>query len=323
MKRRAFITLLGTAAAAWPLVARAQQMRRIGVLVNIAENDPQAPARLAAIRAGLREHGWSNNILDVVFSAADASRLRAHAAQLLALKPDVIFAGNTSALAAVHHETRSVPVVFAQVEDPVANGFVASLSRPGGNVTGFANFEDAIPTKWIELIKEFAPGLARVAFIYDPANPAGARNLRTMSTAGWSIGIEVSGASVGNVAAIDQAIGSIAQSHAAGLVVNGGAATATHRDRIIALAERYRLPAIYPYRYFITSGGLACYGVNTIDLYRRAMSYVDRILKGEKPADLPVQQPTRFEFLINLKAAKAIGLDVSPTLLASADEVIE
>jgi putative ABC transport system substrate-binding protein len=327
LKRREFITLLGGTAAAWPLIARAQQserVRRVGVLVNIAESDPQAPARLAAIRNGLRERGWSDSLqLDVRFSPADADGLRALAAELLALKPDVIFAGNTSSLGAVHRETRTVPVVFAQVEDPVANGFIASLARPGGNITGFTNFEDAMPAKWLEMLKELAPGIVRIGFLYDPTNPAGLRNLKTIEAAGSLLGVEVSGTAVDSVAAIDSAIASIAAGRAAGLVVLGGATTATHRDRIIALAELYRLPAIYPYRYFVASGGLASYGTDTIDLYRRAMSYVDRILRGEKPAELPVQQPTRFEFLVNLKAAKAIGLEVPPTLLSRADEVIE
>jgi putative ABC transport system substrate-binding protein len=327
MKRREFITLLGGAAAVWPLAARAQQaerMRRVGVLVNIAETDRQAPARLAAIRNGLRERGWSDNIqLDVRFSAGDHDRLRVHAAELLTLKPDVIFAGNTSALAAIHRETRSVPVVFAQVEDPVANGFVASLARPGGNMTGFASFEDAMPAKWLEVLKDLAPGVARVGFIYDPTNPAGTRGLRTTTAAARALGVEVSGAAVDNPAAVDKAIDSLAASRGAGLIVLGDATTATHRNRIVAAAVRHRLPAVYPNRYFVASGGLVSYGIDTIDLYRRAMSYVDRILKGEKPADLPVQQPTRFELVINLKAAKAIGLDVPPMLLARADEVIE
>jgi putative ABC transport system substrate-binding protein len=327
MKRREFITLLGVAVAVWPLAARAQQpdrMRRVAILIGIPEDDPQATPRIAAIQNGLQERGWTNNIhFDVRLSAGDADRLRAYAAELLRLKPDLIFAGNTSALVAVHPATRTVPIVFAQVDDPVAHGFVDSLARPGGNTTGFANFEEAIAGKWLELIKELAPSVARVGFIYDPTNPAGARSLKTIKAAASSLGVEVSGAGVHEAAAIESAIAVIAEGRDGGLIVRGGSATVAYRERIIALAAHHRLPALYPYRYFAESGGLASYGIDTIDLYQRAASYIDRILRGEKPADLPVELPTKFEFVINLKAAKAIGLTVPPNLLARADEVIE
>ena len=326
IRRRDFIAGVG-ATSAWTITARGQvtkPARRIGMLVAIAENDPQASLRVGAIKDGLRDLGWRDNIqLDIRFTDRGADQLRALAVELLALNPDVIFAGNTSSLAPLHRETRTVPLVFAQVEDPVANGFVASLARPGGNVTGFTNFEDTMPGKWLQLLKEFMPNVVRVAFVFDPTNPSGTRSLRFLNTVAPSLGVEVSGAPANDLATLEGVIDSLAAGRNAGLIVLGGSATATYRDRIIALVGRHRLPAIYPYRYFVTSGGLASYGADTLDLYRRAASYIDRILRGEKPADLPVQQPTKFEFVINLKTAKALGLDVPPMLLARADEVIE
>jgi putative ABC transport system substrate-binding protein len=329
MRRREFITLLGGAAAVWPLVARAQQperMRRVGVLIAIAENDPQAPPRVAAIKNGLRERGWidgRNVRLDFRFSGEDAENLRVIASELVGLNTDAIFVGNTTALAAVHRETRTIPIVFAQVDDPVRGGFVASLARPGGNVTGFALFEETIAVKWLELVKQIAPSVARVAIIYDPANPSWSGYLRTIEAGAPSFGVQVLGSAVRDADELQRAIDSFAGEPNGGLIVLAGPVTATYREQIIGLAVRHRLPAVYPYRYFVTAGGLASYGADNIDLYRRAMSYVDRILKGEKPAELPVQTPTKYELVINLKTAKVLGLDLPISLLARTDEVIE
>ena len=325
MKRREFIALLG-GAGTLPVCARAEgvQLRRIAVLVAIAENDPEAPRRISALRGGLQERGWVNNIhLETRFSAGSGERLRAYAAELVELKPDIIFAGNTTALGALHRETRSIPIVFAQVEDPVAGGFVASLARPGGNITGFTNFEETFPIKWLELLKQLAPNVSRVAFIYDPGNVTGPRSLAIIRSGAPSIGVEVTGAAVRDAAGIQEAIDTLASRPNGGILVLGGAATATHRDLIITSAAHRRLPAVYPYRYFVTSGGLASYGVDTVALYRQSASYIDRILKGERPAELPVQQPTKFEIVINLKIANALNLKISPAVLARADEVIE
>jgi putative ABC transport system substrate-binding protein len=325
MRRREFITLLG-GAAAWPLRLEAQQSNRdarVAMLVAIAETDPQAPLRTAAIRDGLRERGWSEIRIDTRFSAGDAQRLRGYAAELLGLKPDVFFAGNTSALAAVFKETRTLPIVFAQVDDPVASGFVASLSRPGGNVTGFSSFEESFPVKWLELLKQVAPRVSRVSLLYDPANPAGTRSLTIMQTGAASLGIEVTGAAVQDSADIENAINSLTERPNGGLAVLGSPSTAQYRELIVERAARHHLPAIYPYRYFVASGGLISYGIDTLDLYRRATSYIDRILRGEKPANLPVQQPTKFEMVVNLRTARTLGIDVPDKLLAIADEVIE
>jgi len=298
-------------------------VRRVGVLIAIAENDPEAARRTAAIQEGLQERGWTNIHLDIRFNGGGGDRLRAYAAELLELKPDVLFAGNTTALAALHRETSSVPIVFAQVEDPVTSGFVASLARPGGNITGFTNFEESFPVKWLELLKQLAPNVSRVSFIYDPTNPTGPRSLSIIEAGGSSMGVEVTGEAVRDAAGIQRATDTLASRPNGGLLVLGGAATATHRDVLIASAARHRLPAVYPYRYFPASGGLASYGADTIDLYRRSTSYIDRILRGEHPSELPVQQPTKFEIVINLKTAMALGLEVPSTVLARADEVIE
>jgi putative ABC transport system substrate-binding protein len=325
MRRRDFILALG-GVATWPLRLEAQQPRRdsrVAMLVAIAATDPHAPLRSEAIRDGLRARGWTEIWIDTRFSAGDAQRLRRYAAELLELKPDVFFAGNTSALAAVFKETRTVPIVFAQVDDPVASGFVASLSRPGGNVTGFSSFEESFPVKWLELLKQLAPRVSRVTLLYDPANPAGPRALTIMQTGAASLGIEVRGAAVQDSTDIENAINSLVEHPNGGLAVFGSPSTARHRDLIVERAARHHLPAIYPYRYFVASGGLVSYGVDTLDLYRRATSYIDRILRGEKPADLPVQQPTKFELVVNLKAARTLGAEVPGTLLALADEVIE
>jgi putative ABC transport system substrate-binding protein len=332
MKRRAFITLLGGAAAAssvsWPLAARAQpaeRVRNIGVLVPAAAGTPHWQAYVAAFREGLQKLGWADgrNARIAERWGADAEQLRAYAAELSALTPDVILAGAASALLPLQRATRVIPIVFANVPDPVANGFVASLARPGGNITGFANYEPTIAVKWLELLKQIAPGVARGAFIYDPTNPTGIRYLHEIEAAAASFGVQVSGAAVRNAEEIGRAIDAFALAPNGGLIVAGGPATTSHQALIIALADRNRLPAVYAIRDAVTAGGLASYGVATNELFRRGASYVDRILKGEKPGDLPVQFATKFELVINLKTAKALGLDPPIQPLARTDEVIE
>lgn len=326
MRRRDFIPLV-VGLLSGPITGYAQQptkTRRVGVLTGIAESDSETPLRIAALKKGLQENGFGDTVkLDIRAGAGGSDQLQAHAAELVALQPDVLFAGNTAALAALHRQTRTLPIVFAQVTDPVANGFVASLSRPGGNITGFTNFEESMPGKWLELLRGLAPSVNSVGFIYDVANPAGAHAAQLLKTSAPALSIHVVEAPVRDRATIENAIVSLAQHENAGLVVLGSPATAANRDRIIALAQAHRLPAIYPYRYFVASGGLASYGVDTADLYRRAAGYIGRVLKGEKPAELPVQQPNKFELVINLKTARAYGLQVPDKLLALADEVIE
>jgi putative ABC transport system substrate-binding protein len=328
VKRREFITLLGGAAAAWPLAARAQppdRMRRIGGLVNLAEGDSEGQARVAAFREALGKLGWTEDELQIDYRwfAGDPDRARAYAAELVKLKPDVIFAAPSSSLAPLQRETRSVPIVFAQVADPVAAGFVASLARPGGNITGFAQFEYAIGAKWLELIKQIAPQVTRVAIIYDPANPEAKEYLPVIEAAARSLGVQVSISVVRDAAEIERAIEEFTREPNGGLIPLPTPLMAMHRDLIISLARRHRLPNVFALRYYPMAGGLASYGIDTIELYRRAASYVDRILKGEKPGDLPIQQGTKFELVINLKTAKELGLDPPISLLARTDEVIE
>ena len=328
MKRREFITLLGGAAAAWPLAARAQQgerMRRIGVLMHLAPDDLEGQSRLAAFLQGLQQLGLTdgrNMRIDTRWGASDADRRR-YAAELVAFAPDVILASTSLAMVALQHATRTVPIVFVNVADPVGAGFVDSLARPGGNVTGFAMFEYSMSGKWLELLKEIAPRVTRVAVIRDPANPAGIGQFAVIQSVAPSFGVELSPVDVRDVGEIERAVTAFARSPNDGLIVTGSALAAVHRNLIVTLAARHRLPAVYPFRFFVTGGGLISYGPDTIDQYRHAAGYVDRILKGEKPADLPVQAPTKYELVINLKTAKALGLDVPPMLLARADEVIE
>ncbi len=328
MRRREFITLLGGAAAAWPLAARAQQpngVRRIGVLIALAESDPEAQARAAAFRDGLQKLGWTegHNIRIDYRWAADADHLLAYAAELVGLAPDVIVGNSSALVAALQRATGTIPIVFAQVADPVGQGFVASLARPGGNITGFATTAATFSVKWLELLKEIAPRVTRVAVIYDPANPNWAGYLRGIEARAPLFGVQLSATRVRNAEEIERAIDALARETNGGLIVGSSSLTGVHRELIIALAARHRLPAVYQFRYFVTSGGLASYGIDNIDLFRRAASYVDRILKGEKPGDLPVQYATKFELVINLKTAKALGLDPPVTLLARTDEVIE
>ena len=328
IRRRKFLATLGGAAVAWPLVARAQQerMRRIGVLTPLAEGDREGQARIAAFREGLGKLGWTEG-RDVQIEyrsfAGDRDRAHVYAAELVNLKPDVIFAATTSSLAVLHQETRSVPIVFAQVADPVGGGFVASLARPGGNITGFSQYEYGIGAKWVELLKQIAPQVTRVAVVYDSANPESKEYLPVIEAAARSLGVQVSISAVRDAAEIERAIEEFAREPNGALIPLPGPLMGVRRDLIISLATRHRLPNVYAFRYYAIGGGLASYGTNLIDQYRRAAGYVDRILKGEKPGDLPVQQATKFELVINLKAAKALGLDPPISLLARTDEVIE
>jgi len=329
IRRRDFITLLGSAAAAWPLAARAQQpqrMRRIGVLMNYASDDAEGQARLAAFHQGLQQLGWTvgrNVQIDYRWGAGDADRIRKLAAELVELAPDVILSAGSPSVAALQQATRTVPVVFVTVVDPVSSGFVDSLARPGGNITGFPVYEYSIAGKWLELLKEIAPNMTRAAVIRDAALTAGGGQLGVIQAVAPSVGAEVTPVNVRDAGEIERAITAFARSPNGGLIVTGSTLAGIHRDLIITLAARHKLPAVYFARYFVVGGGLISYGPGLVDQYRQAASYVDRILKGEKPADLPVQAPTKYELVINLKAAKALGLNVPPTLLARADEVIE
>jgi putative ABC transport system substrate-binding protein len=327
MRRREFITLIGGAAVGWPVVARAQQperMRRIGVLISLAADDRQGQARLAAFQKALQQLGWTdgrNVRIDTRWAAGDTSRR--YAAELVALAPDVILASGGSIVATLLQATRTVPIVFTLTPDPVGAGFVASLARPGGNVTGFTAFEYGMSAKWLELLKEIAPRVTRVALLRDPATPQGIGQFGAIQSVAPSLGLEVSPIDVRDSGEIERDVAAFARGSNGGLIVTGSGLAIVHRELIITLAARYKLPAIYFERLFVTAGGLIAYGPDPIDLHRRAAAYVDRILKGEKPADLPVQAPTKYELAINLKTAKALGLTVPQTLLARADEVIE
>jgi putative tryptophan/tyrosine transport system substrate-binding protein len=327
IRRREFMFTLG-GAAAWPLAARAQQaerMRRIGVLVNLPANDPEWQGRLAAFLQGMEALGWAdgrNVRIDARSGAADAERIGRYAAELVALTPDVILASGTVTVEVLQKTTRTVPIVFVQVTDPVGVGYVASLARPGGNITGFTHFEYGLSGKWLELLKQIAPQMTRAAVIREPTT-LGIGQLAAIQSVAPSFGVELSPLDVRDVGEIERAIAAFARSSNGGLIVTTSAPAALHRDLIIALAGRHRLPTVYPFRYYVTSGGLISYGPNTIDPYRRAASYIDRILRGEKPADLPVQAPTKYELVINLKTAKALGIELPAAVLGRADEVIE
>jgi putative ABC transport system substrate-binding protein len=329
MKRREFITLVGGATAAWPLASRSQQLeriRRISVLVPLAADDPEMQTRLSAFRQELQQLGWTdgrNVKIEYRYGASDPDRSRRHAAEMAALAPDVIFATGNSAVAPLLQATRSVPIVFAIVPDPVGAGFVDSLARPGGNATGFVMFEYGISGKWLELLKEIAPRLTRVAVLRDPALAAGIGQFAAIQSVAPSMGVELNAINVRDATEIEQAIASFARIANGGLIVTASGLAVVHRDLIIALALRHKLPAVYWTSFYTEAGGLASYGPNTTNEYRRAAGYVDRILKGEKPADLPVQAPTRYETVINLKTAKAIDLQIQQTLLVRADKVIE
>ena len=328
IRRREVIAMLG-GAAAWPLAARAQQggrMRRVGVLQNLASDDPAEQARLMAFGQGLQELGWTigrNVRIENRWSAGDPERIRRNTEEMVALAPDVILASGNAGVAPLLQATRTVPVVFVIVPDPVGAGFVDSLARPGGNATGFIAYEYGLSGKWLEVLKEIAPGVTRAAVIRDPALASGPGQFAAIQSIAPSLGVEVSPVNVRDAGEIERAITAFAHSPNGGLIVTGSALVGIHRHLIIALAARHKLPAVYVERTYVAAGGLISYGSDFLDQYRRAASYVDRILKGEKPADLPVQQPTKYELVINLKTAKALGLDIPPTLLARADEVIE
>jgi len=328
LNRRDFITLLGGMAVAWPRVARGQQgerMRRIGVLMNLAADDKEGQARLIAFVQALSDLGWKNtsNVqIETCWGAGDTGRFHQCAAELVALAPDVILAASASTMDPLLNQTRSIPIVFAQVPDPVGSGYVTSLARPGGNVTGFTQFDFGIAAKWLELLKTVEPSVTRVIVLRD-VDTTGAGQFGAVQSAAQSIGVEVSPTGVRNTGDIEKAVMDFARLPAGGLIVTGSVPAAAHRDLIIALAGRYKLPAIYPFRYFAHSGGLISYGPTTIEPYVQAAGYVDRILKGEKPADLPVQAPTKYQLVINLKTAKALGVQIPDRLLALADEVIE
>jgi putative tryptophan/tyrosine transport system substrate-binding protein len=328
MKRRDFIVLLGGATAAWPLAARAQQaehVRRIGVLMAI-ESDPDARARIAAFRSRLLELGWSedrNLRIDVVWGEGDPDHVRTDAADLLRRAPDAILANGPVPTMEISKATRSVPIVFAQVPDLVDLGIVRSLAHPAGNITGFTHFELAFGGKWLEMLKDIAPSIRRAIVISHAEHPALPGYLRTINQAASSLQVEVTSAGLRNAADVESAIDDFASKPNGGMIVLTSPIAPMHRDLLIALAARHRLPAVYPFLYFPRYGGLLSYGIDTIDVYRHAASYIDRILKGENPGDLPVQAPVKYELVINLKTAKTLGLEVPPTLLARADEVIE
>jgi len=328
-KRREFITLLGGAAAVWPLPAAAQQggrVRRVGVLIPQTADDPDAAARIASFVQALQQLGWTdghNVRIDIRWTAANADNTRRHAAELAALAPDLILAAGTSTLAPLLQATRTVPIVFAGVADPVGAGFVDELARPGGNATGFMQFEYSLSAKWPELLKQIAPGVTRVAVLRDPAITSGVGQFAIIQSVASSVGLEVRPVDVRAAGEIDRVVTAFARSSECGLIVTASGSATAHRDLIITLATRHKLPAIYPRRLFVTDGGLISYGSDRTEQYRQAAGYVDRILKGAKPADLPVQAPTRYELVINLKTAKALGLTVPDTVLARADEIIE
>ena len=327
MRRREFIALAG-GMAVLPLAARAQQserMRRIGVLMNATENDPYGQARLAAFKQVLQQLGWSegsNVQIDIRWGANDVERERIYAAELVALAPDAILAVGTLGVTAVKRETQTIPIVFNSVSDPIGAGVVDNLARPDGNVTGFMNFEYSLSGKWLELLKEIAPRVTRAAVLRDSTNPAGIAQFGAIRARASSLGVDVSPIDVSGPSEIEHAVAALARSGDAGLIVTGSAG-ARYRYLIVPLASRYKLPAVYNNRFEVTSGGLISYGPDGVEPYRLAAGYVDRILKGAKPADLPVQTPTKYELVVNLKTAKALGLDLPESVLARADEVIE
>jgi len=329
--RRKFLATLLGGAAAWPLAARAQQaerVRRIGLFTNLAADDAESQARNAAFLQALQQLGWTNGAnvrIDFRFGAGDAERNRRYASELVALAPDVIVATGSPVVEPLRQATRSVPIIFLQITDPVGAGLVASLARPGGNITGFTNYEYSMSGKWLELLKEAAPRLTRLAVLREAGSVSGIGQLAAIQAMAPSLAVEVRPADVRDADEIERGISEFARgSHGdRGLIVTASGLAIIHRQLIIALAARHMLPAIYSLRLYVPDGGLIAYGADTIDPYRRAAAYVDRILKGEKPADLPVQAPTKYELAINLRTAKTLGLEVPPTLLARADEVIE
>jgi len=329
MKRREFITLLGGAAFGWPLAARAQQrerMRRVAVLMSVGADDAEGQSRVTAFAQGLQELGWSegrNLRVEYRWAAGNADNIRKHAAELVAIKPDVIVGTGTPTVTSLAQATRTVPVVFVQVADPVGAGLVENLARPGGNMTGFTNFEYSLSGKWLELLKEIVPAVKRAAVLRDPNSAAGIGQFAAIRSVANSLGVELRPVGVHDSGEIERGIIAVAQEPNSGLIVTQSGPAIFHRELITTLAARHQLPAVYSLRHDVLGGGLISYGPDSIDVYRLAAGYVDRILKGERPADLPVQAATRFELAINLKTAKTLGLTIPATLLARADEVIE
>ena len=329
MRRRDFIKVIAGSASAWPLLAHAQQgerVRHIGVLISLAAEDKEGQARLAAFLQGLQELGWidgRNVRVEIRWGSGDGERARKYVVELVALKPDVILASGGSLVAPLLQATRTVPIVFTQTPDPLGAGFVENLARPGGNATGFSLFDYSMGGKWLELLKQIAPGVTRVAVIRDPETPQGVGQFSAVHSLAPSLGLDVSPVNAREPSEIERTLKAIAQVPNSGLIVTGSNIALVHRDLIIKLANQYKLPTVYPLRLFAVAGGLICYGAEAIEPHKRAAGYVDRILKGEKPADLPVQAPTKYELVINLKTAKALGLTIPPSLLARADDVIE
>jgi putative tryptophan/tyrosine transport system substrate-binding protein len=328
MKRREFITLIGGAAAAWPLAVPAQtkQMRRIGVLMGLTAGDPEAQSRVVAFESSLRDMGWvkGRNLSIEYRWAGDGNLLRDHAAELLAMAPDLIFANSTPVTVALREQSQAVPIVFTQVVDPVGQGLVSNLARPGGNLTGFTSFEFSIGTKWLEALKQTAPRVTRVALVFNPQSaPYADLFLRPVEAAAPSFSVTPIAAAVRDTADVDRVFDALVHEPNGGLMVLPDISMTNYREAIVALAARHRVPAIYPFRFFATSGGLMSYGTDVVEIFRRAAGYVDRILKGTSPGELPIQAPNKYELVINLKTAKALGLELPPTLVARADEVIE
>jgi putative ABC transport system substrate-binding protein len=328
MRRREFITLLGGATAAWPLVAPAQQperTKRIGVLMGVA-NDAEGQARLASFLRGLEDLGWMDGRdvrIETRWASGQANAARTYAAELAGFAPDVILTATTAAFVAMQRATQSIPIVFVQVVEPVKNGLVSSLAHPGGNSTGFTSFEYAMSGKWLATIKEIAPGTERVAVVHSPDDPGSAGYLREGEILARSLGVELVPVAGHTIAEVERLVGEFARKPNGGLIALPNAFTAAYREQIVALAALHHLPAVYPLRYYATSGGLVSYGFDNIELYKRAASYVDRILRGAKPSDLPIQQPIKFELVVNLKTAKSLGVTIPETFLVRADEVIE
>jgi putative ABC transport system substrate-binding protein len=327
MRRREFLGVLGGAVAAWPVAARAQssdRMRRIGVLVNLASDDPESQARIGAFLQGLQEFGWAigRNVRVEYRWAADAAGMPRYAAELVALAPDVILANANPSVWALQQVTRTLPIVFVAATEPVGSGLVESMARPGGNATGFASAEFGTSAKWLELLREIAPRVTRAAVLQDPPT-GGASQFAAIQAVAGSFGVVLSSLAVSDIGEIERSVAEFSRASNGGLIVSRGAQTITHRDLIVRLAAQHRLPAVYPLRLFVTTGGLISYGPDIVDQYRQAAGYVDRILRGTKPADLPVQAPTKYELVLNLKTATALGLAVPPMLLARADGVIE
>ena len=324
--RREFITLLGGTALAWPLAGHAQQLPRIAVLTPFNDRDTEGRSRVSAFREALREAGWveGRNIrIEYRWAAGDPDRIRAYAAEIVGLAPEAILANSTPVLAALRKETQTIPIVFSGVSDPVGVGFVASLARPGGNLTGFANFEPEMGGKWLQELKAVAPSVNRVAFIMNRQNASWASLFREIEAVAPTLGVDATAVEGRDAAEIERSITAFGGQSKGGLIVQPDGITSAHRQLIIDLAAKHGLPAVYPFRFFAADGGLMAYGVNAVDQFRRAASYIDRILRGAKPADLPVQAPTKFELVINLKTAKALGLKIPEAVLARADEVIE